>query len=328
MSFFRGLWKSNSKHKKLCEEWALANSCESVGPSTSSASCSTTSCSTASASSSRTGPDDTDIPPETFFSLKYLGSTLVESPSSEKETADAVKTIVGMAKASGKKLQRISLAVSLRGIRMTDLATDEDQLRVSIYRISYCSADGAHDHVFAFIATNPNETLECHAYLCPKRKVAQTVTLTVAQAFNRAYELWQLSEMDCNSQDKDAQLEDEKKETDKKSTKDKQSATELNLEKKSGSPKNIVIDMANDVVVQAKVESWVSFDECPAKASDGIPLQELKSPTDSSPDSSTTTPTTGSSNRSVATQQPKPQCAWLDVESGSRSHALDLVCSS
>jgi hypothetical protein len=39
------------------------------------------------------------------------------------------------------------------------------------FRISYCSADATHDHVFAFIATNSNETLECHAFLCPKRKM-------------------------------------------------------------------------------------------------------------------------------------------------------------
>jgi hypothetical protein len=38
-------------------------------------------------------------------------------------------------------------------------------------RISYCSADAAHDLVFAFIATNSNETMECHAFLCPKRKM-------------------------------------------------------------------------------------------------------------------------------------------------------------
>lgn len=63
-------------------------------------------------------------------------------------------------------------------------------------RISYCSADATHDHVFAFIATNLNETMECHAFLCPKRKMAQTVTLTVAQAFNTAYEAWQLSQAD------------------------------------------------------------------------------------------------------------------------------------
>jgi len=63
-------------------------------------------------------------------------------------------------------------------------------------RISYCSADATHDHVFAFIATNLNETMECHAFLCPKRKMAQTVTLTVAQAFNTAYQAWQLSQSD------------------------------------------------------------------------------------------------------------------------------------
>lgn len=42
--------------------------------------------------------------------------------------------LISQAKASGKKLQRVSLAVSLKGIRMTDLATEEDQLQVSIYR--------------------------------------------------------------------------------------------------------------------------------------------------------------------------------------------------
>ena len=43
----------------------------------------------------------------------------------------------------------------------------------SFYRISYCSADATYDRVFAFIATNKNETLECHAFLCPKRKMVR-----------------------------------------------------------------------------------------------------------------------------------------------------------
>lgn len=76
---------------------------------------------------------------EARFTLKYLGSTLVETPSSEEATAEAIKTVITMAKASGKKLQRVSLAVSLRGIRMTDLATEEDQLQVSIYRYDVIS---------------------------------------------------------------------------------------------------------------------------------------------------------------------------------------------
>ena len=66
-----------------------------------------------------------------------------------------------------------------------------------LFRISYCSADATHDHVFAFIATNYNETMECHAFLCPKRKTARIVALTVAQAFDTAYEAWKISQIQC-----------------------------------------------------------------------------------------------------------------------------------
>ena len=74
-------------------------------------------------------------------------------------------------------------------------------------RISYCSADATYDHVFDFIATNKNNTMECHAFLCKKRKMvnttsncllfklnvqAQSATLTIAQAFNLAYSYWQV----------------------------------------------------------------------------------------------------------------------------------------
>ncbi|KAG0725927.1 Low density lipoprotein receptor adapter protein 1-B [Chionoecetes opilio] len=59
--------------------------------------------------------------------------------------------------------------------------------------ISYCSADAHYDHVFAFIATTDNDTCACHAFLCPKRKMAQAVTISIAQAFNLAYECWKMS---------------------------------------------------------------------------------------------------------------------------------------
>ena len=42
---------------------------------------------------------------------------------------------------------------------------------IFICRISYCSADAHYDHVFAFIATNDKDELECHAFLCAKRKI-------------------------------------------------------------------------------------------------------------------------------------------------------------
>ncbi|OCT83341.1 low density lipoprotein receptor adapter protein 1-B-like isoform X2 [Xenopus laevis] len=129
-----------------------------------------------------------------LFHLKYLGMTLVEQPKGEELSATAVKRIVATAKASGKKLQKVLLKVSPRGIILHDRATNQLIENVSIYRISYCTADKMHDKVFAYIAqSQQNETLECHAFLCTKRKMAQAVTLTVAQAFKVAFEFWQVS---------------------------------------------------------------------------------------------------------------------------------------
>ncbi|XP_058242420.1 low density lipoprotein receptor adapter protein 1b isoform X2 [Hemibagrus wyckioides] len=126
------------------------------------------------------------------FQLKYLGVTLVEQPKGEELSAAAVKRIVATAKASGKKLQKVILKVSPRGIILYDSASNQLIENVSIYRISYCTADKMHDKVFAYIAQSQrNETLECHAFLCAKKKVAQAVTLTVAQAFKVAFEFWQ-----------------------------------------------------------------------------------------------------------------------------------------
>lgn len=135
----------------------------------------------------------------------------MESSRSEEVTAAAVKKIISAAKAT-KKHQRVSLSISPKGIEVSDTITGENVLQVSIYRISYCSADAAHSHVFAFIesspTTNGNDTddetnafsgkeevaegkLTCHAFVCHKRKMAQTVTLTVARSFERAYQIWQ-----------------------------------------------------------------------------------------------------------------------------------------
>ncbi|XP_067673933.1 low density lipoprotein receptor adapter protein 1-like [Haliotis asinina] len=131
------------------------------------------------------------------FYMKYLGSILVEELPDDESYGDgissrAVQTIVAMAKSAGKKLKKVSLTVSPTGIRMTDLLTKEVSIDMSIYRISFCTADKNHEKVFAFIARNSiNETMECHAYFCAKRKLAQAVTLTVSQAFGLAQEKWE-----------------------------------------------------------------------------------------------------------------------------------------
>ncbi|XP_028937402.1 low density lipoprotein receptor adapter protein 1 isoform X2 [Ornithorhynchus anatinus] len=129
--------------------------------------------------------------------------TLVEQPKGEALSAAAVKRIVATAKASGKKLQKVTIKVSPRGIVLTDSGSGQMIENVSIYRISYCTADKAHDKVFAYIAQSlQNESLECHAFLCAKRKMAQAVTLTVAQAFKVAFEFWQVSKEEKEKREK------------------------------------------------------------------------------------------------------------------------------
>ncbi|XP_055713736.1 low density lipoprotein receptor adapter protein 1-like isoform X2 [Phlebotomus papatasi] len=192
MAFFRNIWK-NSKHKKLCEEWALATNMRDFNDPY---------------------EDLEDGTEPSTFNVKYLGSTVIDAARSEDATAEAVKTVISTAKASGKKLQRVSLSVSPKGIEVHDPVSGETQQQVSVYRISYCSADATHDHVFAFVSSLDHREstssfgecsssssqssdapaiLECHAFLCPKRKVAQEVALTVARSFGRAYELWQVA---------------------------------------------------------------------------------------------------------------------------------------
>ncbi|MEQ2250598.1 hypothetical protein ILYODFUR_002585, partial [Ilyodon furcidens] len=133
------------------------------------------------------------------FNVKYLGMTLVGQPKGEDMASAAIRRIVAMARASAKKFRKVTLTVSPKGIIITDTETADLIEDVSIYRISYCTADKTQDKVFAYVSQSQfNETLECHAFLCQKRKIAQAVTLTVAQAFKVALDLWEIAQEDKN----------------------------------------------------------------------------------------------------------------------------------
>ncbi|XP_054849244.1 low density lipoprotein receptor adapter protein 1-like [Eublepharis macularius] len=129
------------------------------------------------------------------FALKYLGMTLVEKPKGEDMATAAIHRIIAMARVGPKKFQKVILTVSPRGLSLQDAETKETIENVSIYRISYCTTDKLQNKVFAYVAQNPqNGALECHAFLSPKKKIAQAVTLTVAQAFQVALDLWEAAQ--------------------------------------------------------------------------------------------------------------------------------------
>ncbi|XP_014678500.1 PREDICTED: low density lipoprotein receptor adapter protein 1-B-like [Priapulus caudatus] len=56
-------------------------------------------------------------------------------------------------------------------------------------RIAFCSTDSSNERVCAFNARSvENDAIECHAFLCSKKKIAKAITLTIAQAFKVAHE--------------------------------------------------------------------------------------------------------------------------------------------
>jgi len=128
------------------------------------------------------------------FYVRYLGSCFVLNPSGDEATGDAIKSIVSMARKTDRKLHRVALMVSMKDVKMTDLETGNVYFDISIYRITYCSADAIFSHVFAFITMNKDDSMECHAFLCRKRKIAQAATMTIAQAFNLAFREWKNSQ--------------------------------------------------------------------------------------------------------------------------------------
>ncbi len=46
-------------------------------------------------------------------------------------------------------------------------------------RICFCTADKLHEKIFGYIARNTeNETIECYAFLCPKKKIV-SIRITI-----------------------------------------------------------------------------------------------------------------------------------------------------
>lgn len=177
-------------------------------------------------------------------------------------------------------MQRLKLSICPKGIETFDACTGETLHRISIYKISYCSADAAHSNVFAFIAGTPaasihdyvgtddTDELTCYAFICAKRKIAHTLTITVAKNFERAYELWKKSEQ---------RKIEHKCELDRLNgqtlhpIKSNNHLDELNCNQ-SDSRKNLLIDLNSDACdAQANAErqrqilqtNWVSFDDEP-----------------------------------------------------------------
>ncbi|CAB3246918.1 unnamed protein product [Arctia plantaginis] len=165
--------------KELCEEWALAE-CEGEGWW-------------------REARESTAAD----MDVRYAGTAPVERAASAPATALAVRSALHSVKLTNKKLQRVSLDISSKGIIVIDTESQENVVSVSIYRISYCSADAANARVFAVVEGKPtlgqNENHIVHVFVCNRRKHARALALSLAHAFNDAYQDWQANLNQCSS---------------------------------------------------------------------------------------------------------------------------------
>ncbi|XP_013200892.2 low density lipoprotein receptor adapter protein 1 [Amyelois transitella] len=173
-TLLRKMWRTHSKHKKLCEEWALAE-CEGEGWWR---------------EARDLGRGQSDV--------RYAGVAPVERAASAPATALAVRSALHTAKTMNKKLQRVNLDISPKGIIVTDAESQENVISLSIYRISYCSADAANARVFAVVegrgGSGAGETHVAHVFVCARRKQARALALSLAHAFNDAYQEWQANQ--------------------------------------------------------------------------------------------------------------------------------------
>lgn len=208
MSFLFKWNKSNCKHKKLNEELALASSIRDFNESP-------------------LDLNDEELTDDAIvYNLKYLGSTpLVQlnveetkktkfSKKTNLATTNAIKKVISTSK-SQKKLTEVTISISPKGIDVNNAVTEEPILEIPIYKISYCSVDASHDTIFSFVSTTAEKEenfeinqapgaqldsssslddendLVLHAFQCNKRKLAHTVTLSVARSFERAFQIYQ-----------------------------------------------------------------------------------------------------------------------------------------
>lgn len=132
----------------------------------------------------------------TSFYPKYLGSTLVEELIDPEPGANyhntglstkALDRIVRMSR--NGCLTKVSLTVSPKGIQVIRLSDRTILLDISMDRVSFCTHDKKYSKVTAFIARNcDNETMECHAFLCDRQKLAKAINVSLSSAFAQSKE--------------------------------------------------------------------------------------------------------------------------------------------
>ncbi|XP_067946809.1 uncharacterized protein [Watersipora subatra] len=138
---------------------------------------------------------EADVQTDTVYYSQYIGSCLVDELVDSEPgfncphtgmDSKAISSIVCLA--HRKQMRSISLTISKRGVTVVSLPTKSVILDVPFKNIKLCVNDPRYSKITAFIAKNTvNQTMECHAFLCHRQKLAKAIadTLSIALRANK-----------------------------------------------------------------------------------------------------------------------------------------------
>lgn len=138
-------------------------------------------------------PPDTLINGRVEYTVKMLGYIEVQKAKGSNIVRDAIHAIRfqlqikrGETGHSGAKLGKVLLQVSISGVNVMDFKTRAILFKHPLNCISFCADDKQDKRVFSYIAKNDSGKNECFVFLSDK--MAESITLTIGEAFDLAYE--------------------------------------------------------------------------------------------------------------------------------------------
>lgn len=123
------------------------------------------------------------LSPKTF-QVRYLGSTLTPEPGLVG-IQKAVNEILGDVKATNKVCSKMTLEVTLDGIRFKQEGRSQESKFIALKSISYGTMNKENTNIFAFnhhVSREPF-VVECHAVVCEKEEKAKEIGIALYAAF-------------------------------------------------------------------------------------------------------------------------------------------------
>ena len=124
-------------------------------------------------------PVPTDLPLKVFKAM-YLGKEAIRAPHPHGQQ-EVQTALVSLKDGMKRKMKKILLTISVEGLQFLDTSTNAIIYSAKIAEISFCSIDKSNKKIVAFVTSDPDLTVHCHAVMVKKRAI--DINLAVGAVF-------------------------------------------------------------------------------------------------------------------------------------------------